>query len=105
MHTEFLQFSFAKSTIAFRYPIYGVQWHPEKNVFEWTSNEVMKHSYHAVRIAQTAANFFVQEARKNSHHFATVQEERESLIYSYNPLYKAKNGPNSFEQIYTFPCC
>ena len=43
------------------YPIYGTQWHPEKNVFEWTTKEGINHSEHAVMIAQTAANFFVSE--------------------------------------------
>ena len=88
---------------AHHYPIYGVQWHPEKDLFEWTTAEVMKHSYHAVRVTQTAANFFVQEARKSKHHFLSVEEERKSLVYNYNPVYMIKQS--SFEQIYEFPCC
>ena len=44
-----------------KYPIYGTQWHPEKNVFEWTTKEGINHSEHAVIITQTAANFFVSE--------------------------------------------
>ena len=46
---------------AFDYPFYGVQWHPEKNNFEWSLNENIPHSDHATVISQTAANFFVQE--------------------------------------------
>ena len=32
-----------------------------KNVFEWTTNQVINHSEHAVMITETAANFFVSE--------------------------------------------
>ena len=44
-----------------KYPIYGTQWHPEKNVFEWTTKEGINHSEHAIMITQTAVNFFVSE--------------------------------------------
>ena len=43
------------------YPIYGTQWHPEKNAFEWAPDQAINHSDHAVLIAQRAANFFVNE--------------------------------------------
>lgn len=47
-----------------QYPIYGVQFHPEKNGFEWTPNDVIPHSEHAVMIMQNFANFFVQEGKQ-----------------------------------------
>lgn len=77
------------STIeAFNYPIYGSQWHPEKNPFEWGKtdgipNEAINHSRHAVKIAQFAANFFVDEARKSNHRFASSEEEDKALIENY----------------------
>lgn len=43
------------------YPFYGVQWHPEKSGFEWSTKESINHSQHAVVIMQMAANFFVSE--------------------------------------------
>ena len=46
---------------AFKYPIYGTQWHPEKNAFNWNPHYVINHSAHAVRVAQYFANFFVSE--------------------------------------------
>ena len=49
------------SATAKNYPIYGTQWHPEKNAFEWTTKEGINHSEHAVMITQTAAKFFVTE--------------------------------------------
>jgi hypothetical protein len=41
-----------------------VQWHPEKNIYEWGIKdnapfEEISHSREAVRVAQWAANFFV----------------------------------------------
>ena len=44
-----------------RYPIYGVQWHPEKNPFEWTTAENIPHSADAILAAQFVANFFVNQ--------------------------------------------
>jgi len=38
-----------------------VQWHPEKNGFEWTTKQGINHSEHAITIMQMAANFLVQE--------------------------------------------
>ena len=46
------------------YPIYGVQFHPEKNGFEWVADsEAIPHSEHAVIIMQNLANFFVEEGQ------------------------------------------
>ena len=91
------------TTSAINYPIYGVQWHPEKSIYEWTSAEGINHSEHTVIVAQTLANFFVQEARKSTHSFPSTEEENNMLIYNYSPTYTH----NSFEQIYYFwnvPC-
>uniref|UniRef100_A0AAV2L773 folate gamma-glutamyl hydrolase n=1 Tax=Knipowitschia caucasica TaxID=637954 RepID=A0AAV2L773_KNICA len=49
---------------AYDYPIYGVQWHPEKNPFEWT-RAYYAHSSNAVKVTFYFANFFVNEARKS----------------------------------------
>ena len=78
-----------------------MQWHPEKNIFEWTTAESINHSYHAVSIAQTVANFFVNEARKSNHRFNSEEEEMKSLIYNYQPTYTGMTS-HSFEQIYIF---
>lgn len=49
---------------AYKYPIYGTQWHPEKNAFNWDPRYVINHDAHAVRVAQYFANFFVNEGRQ-----------------------------------------
>lgn len=51
-------------------------------------------------IAQTAANFFVNEARKSEHHFDSVDEEASALIYNYPVTYTGQSS--SFEQKYYF---
>ena len=95
IHTDLFSLS-----LAIKYPFYGTQWHPEKNTFEWTTKEGINHSYHAVVIAQTAANFFVNEARKSEHHFDSVDEEASALIYNYPVTYTGQSS--NFEQIYFF---
>ncbi len=51
---------------AYDYPIYGSQWHPEKNMFQWSTDHHLNHSYGAVRVAQYFANFFVNEGKSAS---------------------------------------
>lgn len=94
---------FVSTVEAFKYPIYGSQWHPEKNDFEWQKvngipYEAIDHSADAVLIAQYTANFFVNEARKNNHKFATPQAEDAALIYNYVP----SKTTGSFVQTYFF---
>ena len=46
-----------------KYPFYAVQFHPEKNIYEWTVKENIPHSIEAMESAQYFANFFVNEGR------------------------------------------
>ena len=78
------------------YPIYGTQFHPERNAFEWDPAEPINHSPQAIECVQDLANFFVDEARKSLHGFSSPQDEQAALIYmcpaplyevSYNPYY------------------
>jgi len=61
------------------YPFYGVQWHPEKNNFEFSTvpgtdvpYEDINHSDAAVRVSFEMARVFVSEARKNEHVYKDV---------------------------------
>jgi len=79
-------------------PFYGVQWHPEKAPFEWTPNEAIPHSSIAVQLAQSMANFYVNEARKSNHAF-TPDDLSPLLIYNDQPTYTGKQG-SDFTQEY-----
>jgi gamma-glutamyl hydrolase len=90
---------FVSSIESKKYPVYGVQWHPEKNAFEWGRTQGTNHSEHAVAIMQYAANFFVQEARRSNHRFASEGEEQKALIYNYSPVF---TPTTHFTQVYVF---
>lgn len=83
-----------------KYPVYGTQWHPEKCQFEWTPKEEIDHSPDAVFVAQYMANFFVNQARRNTNHFPSEEAEEKALIYNYKPVDTSKIS--SFEQCYFF---
>lgn len=56
-----------------RYSFYGVQWHPEKNNFEYFADEgdnprnMINHSEDAVKVSVEMASVLVDAARKNRH--------------------------------------
>ncbi|XP_068437848.1 gamma-glutamyl hydrolase-like [Clinocottus analis] len=90
---------FVSTVEAYDYPIYGTQWHPEKNAFEWR-NSYIPHSASAIKTGFYMADFFVKEAKKNFHRFESEEEEQKALIYNYNPVHAEPNW--FFEQIYVF---
>ncbi|XP_072307854.1 gamma-glutamyl hydrolase-like [Eucyclogobius newberryi] len=80
---------FISTMEAYRYPIYAVQWHPEKGPFEWINKPGMDHSVPAVQTSFYSASFFVSEAQKSQHKFSSKQEEEKALIYNYTPYLKS----------------
>ncbi|XP_055086240.1 gamma-glutamyl hydrolase-like [Periophthalmus magnuspinnatus] len=90
---------FISTMEAYKYPFYGVQWHPEKSQFERT-NTFTAHSPSAVKAAQCFADFFVSELRKSCHSFSSDEEEKKVLIDEYTPSYTA--DWTNFEQIFFF---
>ncbi|XP_077410272.1 gamma-glutamyl hydrolase isoform X2 [Vanacampus margaritifer] len=93
------QTEFLSTVEALDFPIYGTQWHPEKNAFEWRKPYVA-HTPSAVRVTFFMAEFFVSEARKSFHRFATEDEEKRALIYNFSPV--QTSAKNIFEQVYYF---
>lgn len=92
---------FISTMEAYHYPIYGVQWHPEKPPYEWKDlNGGISHAPNAVKAAFYLAEFFVSEARKNNHKFPSPAEESKQLIYQFQPVYSANFS--SFQQVYVF---
>lgn len=96
---------FISTVEAVEHPIFGIQWHPEKNQFEWGISadgmpyEAINHSADAVRVAQYFANFFVQQARRSTHKFSNVAIEQSLLIYNY----RTTSTGRDFVETYFFP--
>lgn len=45
----------------FKYPVYAVQWHPEKAPFEWKNLGGISHAPNAVKTSFYLAEFLVSE--------------------------------------------
>ena len=83
-----------------KYPVYGMQAHPEKNNFEWVTSEQnpIPHTLDAIEMSQYFANFFVNDCRRNGQ---TLKNATQWLFYNYSPTYTGKTG-GYFQQTYTF---
>eukprot|EP00357_Protocruzia_adherens_P037013 CAMPEP_0115031240 /NCGR_PEP_ID=MMETSP0216-20121206/38411_1 /TAXON_ID=223996 /ORGANISM="Protocruzia adherens, Strain Boccale" /LENGTH=330 /DNA_ID=CAMNT_0002408843 /DNA_START=32 /DNA_END=1024 /DNA_ORIENTATION=- len=81
------------------YPFYGFQYHPEKNIYEWTTSGFIPHTPEAIQWTQFLADFLGGEARQSQQKFADSKVEAATLIYNYEPIYT----DNYFEQVYCFP--
>lgn len=66
-----------------KYPIYGHQYHPEKNAFIWYKELVVPHTQNAIALEQYYANFFVTEAKRNHNAFTSEEEEFDHMIENY----------------------
>ncbi|XP_044727559.1 uncharacterized protein LOC123291364, partial [Chrysoperla carnea] len=74
-----------------KYPIWGVQYHPEKALFDWTHTSIV-HTFNAIKVSQYLMNFFVNECRKNHNRFPSMKKEQSALIYNYKSMYIGKFG-------------
>lgn len=91
---------FVSSIEHVKYPFYGVQFHPEKPIYEFVST-LVPHTTDSIRVGQYFADFFVNEARKNTHIFENSTEQQSVLIYNYDMTYTSLIG-SSYEQQYLF---
>nr|XP_034182266.1 gamma-glutamyl hydrolase-like [Osmia lignaria] len=82
------------------FPFYGLQFHPEKNLYEWIIGKI-PHGNHPTKAAVYFAEFFVSEARKSNHKFPSKKVEALSLIYNYPVTYTGLKN-SSFVQCYLF---
>ena len=79
-----------------KYPFYGVQFHPEKNSFEWKINA--DRSFDAIQIEQIMGNKFIEKARQSKSAFTSYDEYQKTSIYNFQPT--ATTFP--FSRIYRF---
>eukprot|EP00741_Cyanophora_paradoxa_P016303 tig00020911_g15742.t1 len=91
--------TFISTIEAKQFPVYGVQWHPEKPQFEWDPLEVIDHSGPSVRASQYIANFIVSEARRSLHQLDPKLQGQ--LIYAHSPVY-VQDRLRYFQQAYFF---
>lgn len=78
------------------YPFFGVQFHPEKNLFEW--KVYADRSESGAEIVQIISNRFVEVARKNKNSFSSDQEFFSQSIHNTKP----SPTTMSFLRIYVF---
>jgi len=78
-------------------PIYGMQFHAEKPIFEWI-RENINHTFENVLAMSYFSHFVVSEAVKNNHVFD--ENFPLNLIYGYSASYTGNQGV--FEQTYFF---
>lgn len=84
------------------YPFYGIQFHPEKNPYEWKRTLNIPHTANAIKAAQYFSNFFVTECRKNSNRFSGPAEENNVLIYKFPVTFTGHIKKSGFLQCYLF---
>lgn len=83
------------------YPFYGVQFHPEKVLYEWVEKYNISHLAEAAQASQYFARFFVEECRRSGHAFADYAEENRHLIYNFPVSFSALKG-STYQQAYMF---
>lgn len=91
--------TFISTIEAKRHPFVGVQFHPEKNAFEWEKND--PHSSSAILSARYFFDWFISECRKNKHVY-NITTLKNDLIYNYPSTYVGKFKSATFEQVYFF---
>ena len=99
---------FIATAQAKKYPIYGNQFHAEKNAFMWKNGTNVTHTLDSILATQHIANFFVNEARKNNNTFQSDDLLAQSLISSWpltnvSPLSEAVDYAYVFPQVTAFP--
>jgi len=90
---------FVSTMEAYRYPYYGIQYHPEKINFMFAKYaDSINRSADAILISQSFANFFIAEARKSQQSFKSFEEEGRFLFDNF----KLNYSPTSQTPKYCF---
>jgi len=86
-------------------PFYGLQFHPEKVLFEWAETVNIPHSLEAVYFSQFFSNAFMGEVKKNTDHHFKSEDDLERYSMSKDPMYYTGFLPEAhspFMQIYVY---
>ncbi|KAL1462750.1 hypothetical protein WDU94_014562 [Cyamophila willieti] len=84
------------------YPFAGIQFHPEKNAYEWKLTQDNPHTRIAIENARYFFDWLVSQASGSHHSFETEEEEKAALIYNYCPEYTAYIPGIGYDQTYLF---
>ena len=60
------------------------------------------HTADAIKASQYLANFYVGEARKNSHQFTSYNAQYKSVIYNWNPIFTLGEPGQNFPDVETY---
>lgn len=80
-----------------RYPFYGLQFHPEKNIFEWKETLNLNKSPSGINASRYFGDFFIKECKKNPN----ILRDKDLLIYNYDQVPVGKYSC-LFESVYVF---
>jgi len=78
------------------YPIYTVQYHPERVLSEWKNKTHFTHPEEAVQAIVVHAMFFVSEAKKNNNVFKNDQAIHKFLLDNHEHVYMNVTWPKTF---------
>ena len=88
---------FVSTVEAKDYPIYGTQYHPEKNSYEWRIPSLK--TYVSVSAEQHVINAYAAVAKQNKNQFP-LDELKQKIIYNYDPIFP--DMQITFANIYLF---
>lgn len=80
----------------FSYPFYGLQFHPEKVLYEWVPNKGIAHSSAAKKVSQYFGLFLIEQCANNTNryfkfsisNFPTTYTGRQGLLFEQCYLFK-----------------
>jgi len=78
------------------YPIYIVQYHPERVLSEWNNKTVFSHPQEAVDAILHQGTFFVNEARKNQQNFTSEVVKNLFVLENHEHVYLNITWPKTF---------
>lgn len=91
--------TFISTIEAKKYPFVGLQFHPEKNAYEWGQKN--PHSWPAIYSARYFYDWFVNECRRNKHKYLNNSTLENEIIYNYPTTYSGKIN-SVYQQVYIF---
>ncbi|CAH0771306.1 unnamed protein product [Bemisia tabaci] len=84
-----------------KFPIVGVQFHPEKHAYEWRENKHYLHTPEAIEAGRYFFNWLVEQSKLNDQSFVSYHDELRSLIFNYHPTFSGAYNL-SYTEMYLF---